>query len=59
MLTTGVLSEMLSRTYYESRDVRTYHLPARFDLAGENDAFYMPRTASGTVDATATGEGTS
>ncbi|MFW6323242.1 MAG: glycosyltransferase, partial [Guyparkeria sp.] len=42
MLTTGVLSEMLSRTYYESRDVRTYHLPARFDLAGENDAFRAP-----------------
>ncbi|MFI9651356.1 glycosyltransferase [Guyparkeria halopsychrophila] len=46
MLTTGVLSEMLSRTYYESRDVRTYHLPARFDLAGENDAFHMPRAGS-------------
>lgn len=47
MLTTGVLSEMLSRTYYESRDVRTYHLPARFDLAGENDAFRMPADGKG------------
>ncbi|WP_410473812.1 glycosyltransferase family 2 protein [Guyparkeria sp. TX1] len=47
MLTTGVLSEMLSRTYYESRDVRTYHLPARFDLAGENDAFRMPADSKG------------
>lgn len=53
MLTTGVLSEMLSRTYYESRNVRTYHLPARFDLAGEYDAFHMPRPIRGdtsTVD---------
>jgi glycosyltransferase involved in cell wall biosynthesis len=45
ILTTGVLSEMLSRTYYESRNVRTYHLPPRFDLEGENDAFHMPRHA--------------
>lgn len=45
ILTTGVLSEMLSRTYYESRDVRTYHLPARFDREGENDAFREPGDA--------------
>ena len=58
MLTTGVLSEMLSRTYYESRDVRTYHLPARFDLAGENDAFCRP-TGDAKDDAgqAVTGEG--
>jgi len=54
MLTTGVLSEMLSRTYYESRDVRTYHLPARFDLAGERDAFHEPGTV---VPEKTTGEG--
>lgn len=51
ILTTGVLSEMLSRTYYESRNVRTYHLPARFDREGENDAFHMP-DASGRGDDT-------
>lgn len=44
MLTTGVLAEMLSRTYSESHDIRTYRLPARFDFAGENDAFRMQST---------------
>lgn len=45
ILTTGVLSEMLSRTYYESRNVRTYHLPVRFDSEGEHDTFHTPQSA--------------
>lgn len=51
MLTTGVLSEMLSRTYYESRDVRTYHLPARFDAEGEHDSFQQPQSTTDQADA--------
>ncbi|MHB1229902.1 MAG: glycosyltransferase family 2 protein [Halothiobacillus sp.] len=45
ILTTGVLSEMLSRTYYESKEVKSYHIrPAA--LAGPEQADWCQAQSS-------------
>lgn len=51
ILTTGVLSEMLSRTYYESRDVRTYRLVPGFEVQHQQGAFHAaaPQSTTATV----------
>lgn len=51
ILTTGVLSEMLSRTYYESRDVRTYRLVPRGRKQHEYIAFHPAAKTDNDVNA--------
>ncbi len=51
ILTTGVLSEMLSRTYYESKEVKSYHIrPAA--LAELESADWCPPAASSPLTST-------
>jgi glycosyltransferase involved in cell wall biosynthesis len=46
ILTTGVLSEMLSRTYYESKDVKSYHVRPSALSELETDNWCQPDSHS-------------